>query len=54
MPQTRPEWNDHRFYYKVILDIAGLKHGLFVEFRLVDDAPAVPTVQIVHAHPQRP
>jgi hypothetical protein len=52
--EARPEWREeYKFYYKVILPIEDLKHGLFVEIRLTDDDPDVPTVTLVGAHPQR-
>src|SRR5262245_19982481 len=52
VPETRPEYNDRPFYYKVILPVSGLRHGLFIEMVLVDDDPEVPTVHIVNAHEQ--
>jgi len=45
---------DYRFYYKVILQIDGFRHGVFVELRLTDsDDPDYPEVTIVRAHLQR-
>jgi hypothetical protein len=52
VPETRPEWSHFDFYYKVILDFDWLPRGLFIELRLNDDDPDVPTVQIVSAHRQ--
>src|SRR6266540_5763532 len=43
-----------RFYYKVILSVPGLIHGLFVELVLTDDDKDLPSVMIVNAHEQLP
>ncbi len=51
--ETRPQYSDRRFYYKVILPLNRFKHGLFVEIILVDDDPKDPAVQIVNAHEQK-
>jgi len=52
--EQREEWRgEYRFYYKVILPVDGLKHGLFVEMRLTDDDSEFPCVTIVRAHAQR-
>ena len=52
--EQREEWRDeYRFYDKVILPIAGFKHGRFVEMRLTDDDQDFPRVTIVRAHAQR-
>ncbi len=53
MQETRPEYNDRPFFYKVIVPVQGLRHGLFVEIVLDDDDPDVPAVRIVNAHEQR-
>jgi hypothetical protein len=46
--------DDYRSYYKVILPIDGLPHGVFVEMRLTDsDDLEFPRVKIVRAHLQR-
>jgi hypothetical protein len=50
--EKRSEYNDRRFYYKVILPMHGLRHGLFVEIVLDDEDPELPTVRIVDAHEQ--
>jgi hypothetical protein len=50
--ETRENWSHYPFYYKVILDIEDLPRGLFVELRLIDDDPDVPTVHIVSVHKQ--
>lgn len=50
--ETRPEYSDRRFYYKVIVPVAELRHGLFVEVVLDDDDPELPTVRIVNSHEQ--
>src|SRR5436309_598915 len=44
---------DRPFYYKGIIPIVGLRHGLFVEVVLVDEDPDYPAVNIVSAHEQR-
>jgi hypothetical protein len=53
--ERRPEWSAaYRFYYKVIVPVHGLKHGLFVEMRLTsDEDPDFPEVTLVGAHPQK-
>jgi hypothetical protein len=54
VPERREGWRDqYRFYYKVILPVQGLKHGLFVEMRLRDDDPEFPKVTLVRAHIQK-
>lgn len=50
--ETRPEYNDRPFYYKVIVPVAGLRHGLFIEIVLDDDDPDLPAVRIVNCHEQ--
>lgn len=50
--ETREEYNDRPFYYKVILPFVGFTHGLFVELVLTDDDPDYPSVQIVNCHEQ--
>jgi hypothetical protein len=50
--EQRPEYCDRRFYYKVILPIAELARGLFVELVIEDDDPEYPVVLIVNAHEQ--
>ncbi len=50
--ETRTEYNDRAFYYKVILPTSGLRHGLFIEIVLDDDDPELPTVRIVNCHEQ--
>jgi hypothetical protein len=54
VPETRENWRDrYLYYYKVVLPLAGFKHGLFVEMRLTDfDDPEFPVVVLVNAHPQ--
>jgi len=52
-PETRSEYSDYRFYYRVIVPVEEFQHGLFVELRLVDDDPDAPAVRIVNAHEQR-
>ncbi len=56
--ETREVWKKrrffNRFYYKVLVPITGLTHGLFVELVLMDDDPDVPSVVIVNAHEQLP
>ena len=34
--ESRPEYNDRPFYYKVILPVDGLRRGLFIEI-VIDD-----------------
>lgn len=51
--QTRPEYKDRPFYYKVIVPMQGLRHGLFIEIVLDDDDPDLPVVRIVSGHEQR-
>src|SRR5262245_54946634 len=43
--ETRPEYNDRPFYYKVVIPVDGLRHGLFVEVVLDDDDPDLPAVR---------
>jgi hypothetical protein len=50
--EQRPEYNDYEFYYKAVLPLPGLPHGLFVEMRLVDADVDCPVVLLVNAHPQ--
>lgn len=50
--ERRPEYNDRRFYYKVIVPVADLPRGLFVEIVLDDDDAELPSVRIVNAHEQ--
>lgn len=54
--ETREEYlaesEDHPFWYRAIIPVAGLPHGLFVEVRLVDDDPVEPWIEIVSAHRQ--
>jgi len=50
--ETRAEHNDRPFYYKVVLPVTGLRHGLFIEIVLDDDDPDVPSVRIVNCHEQ--
>lgn len=51
--EKRLEYPDRKYYYKVILPIAQLANGLFVEIILFDRDPELPTVLIVNAHQQR-
>ena len=52
--EKREEYRHHEFYYKVILPVAGLTRGLFVELVLSDERdPEFPAVTIVNAHAQR-
>ena len=52
--ETREPWiNRYKYYYKAIVPVAGFKHGLFIEMRLVDDDADFPIVSIVNAHPQQ-
>lgn len=48
--ESRKEYLDFRFYYKITLPAAGFPQGVFVEFRLIDDDPDNPSVLIVSAH----
>ena len=50
--ETREDWKSFRFYYKVILMVPGVRRGVFVELRLIDDDPENPAVLIVSAHAQ--
>ncbi|HYT94342.1 MAG TPA: hypothetical protein VEL76_36845 [Gemmataceae bacterium] len=50
--ETRAEYNDRPFYYKVILPLTGLRHGLFIEIVLDDADPDLPTIRIVNCHAQ--
>lgn len=51
--EGRERWRDEFDYvYEVIVPYEGLKHGLYVEMRLVDDDPDEPVVVIVNAHRQ--
>ena len=40
------------YWYKAIIPIEGLSHGLFIEVIMVDPDPECPSVEIVNAHPQ--
>ncbi len=53
--ETRePYCNIYGYYYKVILPLAGFRHGVFVEMRLTgDDDHDFPEVTLVNAHRQR-
>jgi hypothetical protein len=51
--ETRPEYSDRRFYYKVIIPITEFRRGLFVEIVLDDDDPELPCERIVNAHEQK-
>jgi hypothetical protein len=50
--ETRPEYQDRRFYYKAVIPVEGLVHGLFVEIVVDDDDPELPEVRLVNAHEQ--
>jgi hypothetical protein len=50
--EKRREYSDRAFYYKVILPVNGLRHGLFIEIVLDDDDPELPAVRIVNCHEQ--
>jgi hypothetical protein len=50
--ETRPEYADRPFYYKAVIPVDGLPHGLFVEIIMDDDDPELPAVRIVNAHKQ--
>jgi hypothetical protein len=56
--ETRQEYlqedPDNPFWYRALIPVPGLPHGLFVEVKLIDDDPEEPWVQIVSAHRQRP
>lgn len=43
---------NREYYYKVILPVAELARGLFVELELVDLYPELPSIRIVSAHEQ--
>lgn len=51
--EKREEYDDRRFYYKVVVPVPGFVRGLFVEVVLVDDDPDCPAVLIVNAHEQQ-
>ena len=55
--ETREEYiaadPDNPFWYRAIIPVAGLPHGLFVEVKLVDDDAKEPWVEIVSAHRQK-
>jgi hypothetical protein len=50
--EKRDDYKDRPFYYKAIVPVKELRHGLFVEFVLDDDDPELPVVRIVNAHEQ--
>jgi hypothetical protein len=53
-PETRDIWKlNYKYFYAVILPVAGFKHGLFVEMILTDDDLEFPAVTLVGSHPQR-
>ncbi|GEM_PF-3478998 len=41
------------FWYRAIIPVQGVRGGLFIEVRLVDDDPKEPWIEIVSAHRQR-
>jgi hypothetical protein len=41
------------FWYRAIVPAPALRHGLFVEVKVLDDDPSEPWVEIVSAHMQR-
>lgn len=51
--ERRPQYDDRPFYYKAVVPIDGLRHGLFIEIVLDDDDPDYPVVRIVNCHEQR-
>jgi hypothetical protein len=51
--EEKRQERDRPFYYKAIIPVSGLRHGLFVEVVLVDDDAEYPAVHIVNAHEQR-
>lgn len=53
VPEKRPEYQDRKFYYKVLLPIPELPKPLFVELVLFNCDPEYPIVLIVNAHEQR-
>lgn len=50
--EKRPEYGDRAYWYKVIVPVAGMPRGLFVELVLDDDDAELPSVRIVNAHEQ--
>jgi hypothetical protein len=54
--ETRVEYlhdnPDDPFWYRAIIDVPGLAHGLFLEVKLIDDDPGEPWIEIVSAHRQ--
>jgi hypothetical protein len=42
--EKREEYQDHRYYYKVVIPVAGSQRGLFVELVLIDDEAEYPVV----------
>jgi len=52
MKEQREEYREERAYwYKVVLAVPELKHGLFIEIILVNRDPDLPEVRIVRAKP---
>lgn len=43
---------ENPWWYRAIIPVPGLTHGLFVELKQVDDDPENPWVEIVNVHPQ--
>jgi len=50
--ESRAEYQADPYWYRAIIPVAGLTHGLFVEIRLIEDDPVEPWVEIVSAHEQ--
>ncbi len=50
--EKREEYQDRRYYYKVVIPVTGIRRGLFVELVLIDEDAEYPVVSIVNAHEQ--
>ena len=52
IPESREEYRDYAYYYKVVFPFDGLPRGIFVEIIAVQCDLDDPIVHIVNAHPQ--
>jgi hypothetical protein len=48
VPETRPQWSEHRFHYDFRMDIGG--RLLYIETILVEDDPDDATLHVVSIH----
>ena len=48
IPETRPQWSEHRFHYDFRMEVGG--RLLYIETVLVEDDPNDPTIHVVSIH----